>query len=59
MDVLIKFRHGLGDAVQLTAVLSHLSHYHPDWQVDVAALAGKQSAFYGVLFSKILAASMA
>lgn len=43
-NVLIEFRHGLGDAVQLTAVLKHLGHCHPDWNVDVAALHGKHSA---------------
>ena len=48
MNVLIKFRHGLGDAVQLTCVLEHLKHYHPDWNVDVAALLGKHSAFRGL-----------
>ncbi|MEX1027808.1 MAG: glycosyltransferase family 9 protein, partial [Candidatus Paceibacterota bacterium] len=44
-NVLIQFRHGLGDAIQLTAVLRHLQHYHPDWKVEVAALPGKQTAF--------------
>jgi ADP-heptose:LPS heptosyltransferase/SAM-dependent methyltransferase len=39
--ILIDFRHGLGDAVQLTTVLLHLRHYHPDWQIDVAAGIGK------------------
>ncbi|HWB14147.1 MAG TPA: glycosyltransferase family 9 protein, partial [Pirellulales bacterium] len=39
--ILIDFRHGLGDAVQLTSVLAHLHHYHPDWQIDVAAGIGK------------------
>ena len=48
MNVLLKFRHGLGDAVQLTAVLQHLAHYHPEWTVDVAALVGKHSAFHGL-----------
>jgi FkbM family methyltransferase len=47
-DVLITFAHGLGDAVQLTTVLQHLKHYHPDWNVDVAALLGKHSAFQGL-----------
>lgn len=47
-DVLIKFRHGLGDAIQLTAVLRHLAHYHPDWDIDVAALPGKETAFAGL-----------
>ncbi len=46
--VLIKFRHGLGDAVQLTTVLQHLQHYHGDWEIDVAALVGKHSAFHGL-----------
>jgi ADP-heptose:LPS heptosyltransferase/2-polyprenyl-3-methyl-5-hydroxy-6-metoxy-1,4-benzoquinol methylase len=48
MSVLIRFRHGLGDAVQLGVVLRHLRHYHPDWDVDVAALVGKHSAFAGL-----------
>ncbi|HEV3345313.1 MAG TPA: glycosyltransferase family 9 protein [Pirellulales bacterium] len=39
--ILVDFRHGLGDAVQLTSVLAHLHHYHPDWQIDVAAGIGK------------------
>lgn len=47
-NVLLKFRHGLGDAVQLTAVLRHLRHYHPNWQIDVAALPGKHTAFIGL-----------
>jgi FkbM family methyltransferase len=47
VNVLIQFRHGLGDAVQLTAVLTHLRHYHPDWHVEVGALVGKHSAFHG------------
>jgi len=46
--VLLEFRHGLGDAVQLTVVLKHLRHYHLDWQVEVAALIGKHSAYRGL-----------
>jgi ADP-heptose:LPS heptosyltransferase len=42
--VLIDFRHGLGDTVQLTSLLAHLRHYHADWQIDVAAGAGKLPA---------------
>ncbi|MEX2119304.1 MAG: FkbM family methyltransferase [Pirellulales bacterium] len=45
--VLIEFRHGLGDSVQLTSLLAHLKHYHPDWAIDVAALVGKQSIYTG------------
>lgn len=33
MYVLVKFSHGLGDAVQLTCVLQHLQEYRPDWTV--------------------------
>jgi len=54
MNVLINFRHGLGDAVQLTLVLKHLRHYHPDWQIDVASLAGKHSAFHGLCRRSVL-----
>ena len=48
VPVLIDFRHGLGDAVQLTSVLQHLRQYHPDWCIDVAALGGKHSAYGGL-----------
>lgn len=47
-NVLLEFRHGLGDAVQLTVVLRHLQHYYPSWNVDVAALVGKHSAYSGL-----------
>ena len=47
-NVLLEFRHGLGDAVQFTVLLRHLQHYHPDWNVDVAALVGKHSAYSGL-----------
>jgi len=43
--ILIQFRHGLGDAVQLTAVLKHLRRLHPGWRVDVASLRGKHSCY--------------
>jgi ADP-heptose:LPS heptosyltransferase len=46
--VLIISRHGLGDCVQLTAVLLHLRDCHPEWKIHVAALRGKHSAFYGL-----------
>jgi FkbM family methyltransferase len=48
MKHLIVFPHGLGDAVQLTCVVRHLRHYHPDWIIDIAALKGKHSAFGGL-----------
>ncbi len=47
-NVLIEFRHGLGDAVQLAVVLKHLQRQRPEWDVDVASLVGKHSAFRGL-----------
>lgn len=46
--VLLKFGHGLGDAVQFTIVLKHLRRYRPEWEVDVLASRGKHSAFHGL-----------
>jgi ADP-heptose:LPS heptosyltransferase/SAM-dependent methyltransferase len=46
--VLIQFRHGLGDAAQLTVVLRHLQHYHPDWSIELAALQGKHTVGRGL-----------
>jgi len=46
--LLIRFGHGLGDAVQLTAVLQHLRRERPSWWIEVAALIGKQSAARGL-----------
>ena len=46
--VLIRFRHGLGDAVQLTIVLKHIKKQRPSWVVDVESLVGKHSCFYGL-----------
>ena len=48
MNVLIHFRHGLGDAIQLTTVLQHLRKYRSHWTVDVSTLVGKHSAFQGL-----------
>lgn len=50
----IEFRHGLGDAIQFTAVLKHLRHYHPDWELEVASLRGKHSAFHGLCQQSVL-----
>lgn len=48
MNVLLEFGHGLGDAVQLTAVLRHLREFRPDWEVDVLSLRGKHTALRGL-----------
>src|SRR5258708_16308653 len=46
--MLIKFSHGLGDAVQFTVVLKHLAQAYPDWAVDVVSKRGKHTAFRGL-----------
>lgn len=46
--ILIRFVHGLGDALQLSVVLKHLKRYRPDWEVDVLAGRGKHSALEGL-----------
>ncbi len=46
--VLIRFPHGLGDAVQLGIVLRHLRKHRPDWQIDVHCQRGKHSAVRGL-----------
>ena len=46
--VLIKFRHGLGDCVQLTVVLRHLRVAHPDWEIDIVSSYGKHTVFNGL-----------
>lgn len=48
MRVLLKFSHGLGDAIQLGIVLRHLTKYHANWLIDVWALHGKHSAMRGL-----------
>ena|GEM_PF-772516 len=52
--VLIEFRHGLGDGVQLSIVLRHLKHYHPDWQIDLAAQHGKHSVGNGLCHRQLV-----
>lgn len=42
------FGHGLGDAVQFTAVLQHLAKFRPGTVHDVFSLPGKHSAFTGL-----------
>lgn len=46
--VLLRFPHGLGDAVQLTTVLLHLRRLRPEWQVDVEVKLGATSLFTGL-----------
>ncbi len=46
--VLLRFPHGLGDAVQLTTVLLHLRALRPHWVIDVEAKPGAASLFSGL-----------
>lgn len=48
-QILLEFPHGLGDTVQLTIVLQHLQHYHPDWSVDVVTYPGRGTAIRGLV----------
>ena len=47
-SVFIEFPHGLGDCVQLTAVLRHLRKHRPDWEIDVRVGPGRASLFDGL-----------
>jgi len=46
--LLLRFRHGLGDVVQLSIVLRHLAAEHPEWEVDVVAPSGRGGILAGV-----------
>jgi len=46
--VLHRFKHGMGDSVQFTAVIKHLKGYMHDQEQHVAALRGKHTAFKGL-----------
>lgn len=52
ITVLIKFGHGLGDAVQMTVVLKHLAKYRPHWVIDFWCYRGKHSAIPPSLINK-------
>lgn len=43
MNVLITLMrgYGMGDAVQMSAVLRHVAHYRPHWRIDLQAEAGR------------------
>jgi ADP-heptose:LPS heptosyltransferase len=46
--ILLRFPHGLGDAVQFGVVLKHLARHRPDWVLDVRCGRGKHSALRGL-----------
>lgn len=47
-ELLLRFPHGFGDAVQLTTVLAHLRELRPQWTIDVACKAGAHTLFDGL-----------
>ncbi|MBX3411563.1 MAG: hypothetical protein KF708_02505 [Pirellulales bacterium] len=47
-QLLLRFPHGFGDAVQLTTVLLHLRELRPRWTIDVACKRGADSLFAGL-----------
>lgn len=47
-SLLLRWPHGLGDAVQGTIVLRHLRELHPEWKIDCAAKLGQRSVFEGL-----------
>lgn len=46
-SLLIKFRHGLGDASQMLLVLANLRHYYPRLRLAMASQRGKHSLHHG------------
>jgi 2-polyprenyl-3-methyl-5-hydroxy-6-metoxy-1,4-benzoquinol methylase len=54
MNILHRFPHGLGDAVQFTAVLRHLRQRQPADKHGVLALPGKTSAYAGLAEAHLL-----
>ena len=49
--VLIRFPHGLGDAVAFTTVLAHLQKNFPYWQIDIACHPSLHSLFHRLAFN--------
>lgn len=51
MNVLISLYkgYGLGDAVQMSAVLRHIRAYRSDWKIDFQAEKGRETVGYGIV----------
>jgi SAM-dependent methyltransferase/ADP-heptose:LPS heptosyltransferase len=47
-SILIRFPHGLGDAVQLTSLLKHFNKARPGWAIDIVCGTGKHTIFRGL-----------
>lgn len=41
--------YGLGDAVQMSAVLRHIRHFRPHWKIDFLAEPGRESVGRGIV----------
>ncbi len=51
--VLVEFDHGLGDCVQFTVVLNHLSQFRPDWEIDIVGRPDKLPCWNGLCHQTI------
>lgn len=53
MNILVTLHpgYGIGDAVQMSAVLRHLHKHRPDWEIDYGAEEGKHQVGRGVVRS--------
>lgn len=51
MNVLISLHkgYGIGDAVQVSVILQHLTKYHPDWSISYQAEEGKYQVGRGIV----------
>lgn len=56
-SLLLRFPHGLGDAVQMTVVLAHLRELRPQWQIDMAGKRGAHSLWQGLCRQTIAASN--
>jgi len=53
-SILLRFPHGLGDAVQLTIVLKHLRRFRPHWRIDVAGKPGAHTLYNGLVHRSLV-----
>lgn len=49
--------YGLGDAVQMSVVLRHVTKYRPNWKVDYQAEEGKHQVGWGIVYNTFASGS--
>jgi ADP-heptose:LPS heptosyltransferase len=47
--VVLRHPHGLGDCLQLTAIINHLKVYQPEWEISTQTFVGTQDVFRGLV----------